>query len=276
VILAKSNFLPGIVKDRRHTHAQNRHMGDHIEIELPGSAPLDAYIARPSGEATGAVIVGMELFGVNEHIRDVTDRFARAGHIAIAPNFYHRTLPRSSLPFGDAGRTEGFRHLHQLRRDDALADVAAVLAYLGVSATFVGFSFGGHIAYLAATQFALRATACFYGGWITTTEIPLGQPTPTLALTPHIRGKLIYFAGGRDPVITRDQLDAIDDALTRAAIPHELVVYPDATHGFFCDQRDTFDRAARDDSWQRVIALISAGSASPVAISDTGRSPPSS
>lgn len=160
----------------------------HLTIPVAADdSLLDAYMARPAGPGRfPAVIVGMELYGVNEDIRDITDRVARLGYVAIAPNFYHRTLPGAALPYGAAGRDQGFVHLHQLRRETTLADVRAVLDFLHADPAiaarcgFLGFSMGGHIAYLAATQCDIAACACFYGGWLvnTTSRSASRKPPP--------------------------------------------------------------------------------------------------
>jgi carboxymethylenebutenolidase len=239
------------------------------QVTIPVSedgTQIDAYLVRPQQPGRyPAVIVGMELFGVNPHIRDIAARLARLGYVAIAPNFYHRSLPGGFLPFGAEGRDQGFEHLHQLRRTTVIADLRAVMAFLqsrqDVSGRtgILGFSMGGHIAYLAATQFDIAACACFYGGWITNTDIELGRPEPTITLTPGIAqhgGRLVYFAGALDHAVTREQRELLAGALEDAHVRHEMVLYPDAQHGFFCEQRETFHEASRDDAWQRVQALF--------------------
>ena len=147
------------------------------------SSQMDCYIAKaPNHAARPWVIVAMELFGVNDHIRDVANRLAAEGYNAVAPNFYHRSLAGASLPFGEDGRRQGFEHLYKLTRTNALNDVDATIQWIhtqsGTQSRIgcLGFSLGGHIAYLASTQFAIAACACFYGGWITTIDIPLSQP----------------------------------------------------------------------------------------------------
>jgi carboxymethylenebutenolidase len=157
---------------------------EQLTINLPGEpTSLDAYTVRPSGNTPcPTVIVAMELFGLNDHVRDISDRLAAQGYAVIAPNFYHRTLPAASLPFGEEGRQEGFVHLRKLTREQVLADVAAVLRVIesrpdaSGRVGVLGFSMGGHIAYLTATQFPVAACACFYGGWIANTDIPMSQP----------------------------------------------------------------------------------------------------
>jgi carboxymethylenebutenolidase len=242
-------------------------MRESLQLPVAGeTSVMDAYVARPAGDSRPpAVIVGMELFGVNDHIREVTERIARLGYLAIAPNFYHRTLPRDALPMNAEGRKLGFEHLAQLTRERVLRDVDAVLQFArGRSSTrepvgFVGFSVGGHIAFLAATQFPFAACACFYAGWLLDTQIAMGQPEPTASLSAGIArsgGKLLYFAGGQDSLITREQRDRLSQILREHGVRHQMVVYEQAQHGFFCNQRDTFDQAAHDDAWGRLTTLL--------------------
>jgi carboxymethylenebutenolidase len=241
---------------------------DYLQLPVAGeTSVMDAFVVRPAGDSRPpVVIVGMELFGVNDHIREVTERIARLGYVAIAPNFYHRTLPGDALPMTAEGRKLGFQHLAQLTRERVLRDVDAVLRYArGRSTTpepvgFVGFSVGGHIAFLAATQFDFAACACFYAGWLLDTQIAMSQPEPTASLSAGIArggGKLLYFAAGQDQLVTREQRDRLSQILRESGVRHQMVVYEQAQHGFFCNQRDTFDQAAHDDAWARVTTLLS-------------------
>jgi carboxymethylenebutenolidase len=88
-----------------------------------------AYIARPTdGVGSGlGVVVGMEMFGVTDHVRDVCDRLAALGHTALAPDFYHRIEDGIELPPDEAGRARGLELAGILTRDDALADVRAAI-----------------------------------------------------------------------------------------------------------------------------------------------------
>ena len=119
-----------------------------------------------------------------------------------------------------------------------------------------GFSAGGHLSYLAACRLPLSRTAVLYGGWLPTTDIPLSQPTPTLQLTPGITGQLLYLVGADDELIGAEQRGQIQDALRAAGTDHEIVTYPGAGHAFFWPGTPAFSRAARDDAWARILALL--------------------
>jgi carboxymethylenebutenolidase len=216
------------------------------------------YLAEPATSGRcGGVLVGMEMFGVTAYVRDVADRIAALGYVAFAPDFYHRVAPGIELPADDAGRARGLELAGALAREDALDDLRAALDLLRGrddatgAVAMVGMSFGGHIAYLAATQLDLATTVIFYGGWLTGTDIALSRPEPTLALTPGIAAPLLYLVGDADHAVPAADRERIAAALAAAAVEHELVVYPDTPHGFFCDVRDTYRPAEAADAWAR-------------------------
>jgi carboxymethylenebutenolidase len=236
-----------------------------VQISVPDGTILPAYLARPpAASAPIGVIVAHELFGVNPGIRTVADDLARAGYLAIAPEFYHRNAPPGRwLERDDAGRQEGFTLLHQLERQHALADAAACITWLraqpGIEQiAMIGFSAGGHLGYLAACQLPISRTAVLYGGWLPTADIPMSRPTPTLNLTTGITGRLLYLVGEDDSLITAEQRGQIHDALHDAGTDHELVCYPGTGHAFFWPDTPAFSKTARDDAWSRILTMLAA------------------
>jgi len=229
-----------------------------------GSDEMGAYIARPEGDATlPAVVVFMEIFGVNEHIQDVTRRVADLGYVAIAPDYFHRTGAGMKLAYDDDGMGEGMKHLGQLTADQMVADAEATLGYLrgrsdvkGDSIGAMGFCIGGHMTYLTAASTDVKAAASFYGGGIAGPAGP-GGAVPTVAKTSGIQGHIVCLFGGQDQMIPDHQVETIREALEAAGTKHEIVIYPKADHGFFCDQRPTFNADAAEDAWTRVQTLFS-------------------
>ncbi|GER92261.1 carboxymethylenebutenolidase [Dictyobacter vulcani] len=238
-----------------------------IVDEEAGSSTMGAYMARPQapGRYPG-VIVGCELFGVTGYIRHLVERIAQLGYVALAPDFYHRSAPGIELEATAEGRTRGFELLHQLTRQQAINDVRAAMTYLRTEQQcpkigMVGLSVGGHIAYLAATQLDLKATVAFYPGWLTTQDIPVSQPTPTLSLTPGMAehdGYLLLLVGEQDNLISAAQREAIAHELQAANIRHELVSYPDTAHRFFYEAGESYRPAAAEDAWRRVREVLAA------------------
>ena len=236
---------------------------ERVRIPLPGGAPMGGYLARPEGSEAGpAVLVYMEIFGVNPHIREVADRLAREGYVALAPDFFHRTGPGAEYGYDDAGFGSGMKLLMALKADEMIADAKAAIAWLRARKDVradrigaMGFCIGGHMTYLTACETDVRAAASFYGGGIAAPQGPGGQAS-TIGRTGGIRGRLLCLFGGKDAFIPMDQVDAIRDALAQAKTRAEVVVYPDADHGFFCNQRASYQEQAAKDSWERVKKLF--------------------
>jgi carboxymethylenebutenolidase len=238
----------------------------HVE-EAVGCSTMEAYIARPQAPGNYAgVIVGSELFGVTPYIRSVVERIAQLGYVVLAPDFYHRSAPGIELEATDEGRKHGFALLQQLTREQAIHDVQGAMTYLRNTAAcqsigMMGLSVGGHIAYLAATQLDLKATIAFYPGWLTTQDIPLSQPVPTLALTAGIAkhdGYLLLLSGEQDHLIPAEQRAAIAQELQAHGIRHEIVTYPDTPHRFLYEEGESYRPLAAKDAWRRVSTVFAA------------------
>ena len=234
-----------------------------VEIPLPGGGTAGGYLARPTDGATRpGVVVFMEIFGINSHIRSVVERVAAEGYVALAPDFFHRTGPGIEVGYDDAGFAKGMELLNQLVSDEMVSDAQAAVDYLkgrsdvrGDRIGAMGFCIGGHIAYLAACEADIGAAASFYGGGIAAPE-GMGGGASTISRTGQIRGRILCLFGGKDGFIPLAQVEAIEAALKHAGTDHEVVVYPDAEHGFFCDQRGAYQKAAADDAWERLKALF--------------------
>ena len=236
---------------------------ERVVVPVDGGQ-MKAYLARPKGGGPHpGVIVWEEIFGVNSHIRDVTERVAREGYVAIAPNFFHRTAPDLDVGYDDAGRAAGIAAMQKLDADQMIADARAALAFLRAQpgttqkVGVMGFCIGGHMTYLTAAETDVAAAASFYGGGIAAKQGPGGKPTP-IHRTNKIKGRILCLFGGKDAMIDAAQVAAIRQALEQHSVRHEIVVYPDADHGFFCDQRPTYDEAAAKDAWERVKRLFAA------------------
>lgn len=232
-------------------------------VSIPvGSAAMPAYLARPkSGGPHPGVIVWMEIFGINSHIRDVAERVAREGYVALAPNFFHRTNPTLEVGYDEAGMAAGIAEMGKLRADQMIADAQAALAWLRArpdttdKTGVMGFCIGGHMTYLTAAETDVAAAASFYGGGIAAPQGPGGQPSP-IQRTNKITGKVLCLFGGKDGMIPQTQVAAIRSALEEHSVRHEIVVYDAADHGFFCDQRATYHEASAKDAWSRVKKLF--------------------
>jgi carboxymethylenebutenolidase len=237
---------------------------ERLEMPLENGGSMGGYLARPADAAAHpAVLVFMEIFGINAHIRDVAERVAREGYVALAPDFFHRTGPGAEHGYDDAGFAAGMQLLNALAADEMIADARASLAYLrsrddvrGDRIGCMGFCIGGHMAYLTACETDVAAAASFYGGGITAPRGP-GGATATIARTQKIRGRVLCLFGGRDSFIPVEQADLVAETLRQDGVRHDVVIYDAADHGFFCDQRDSYDANAASDAWERVKQLFS-------------------
>jgi carboxymethylenebutenolidase len=234
---------------------------NHLQIQNQ-ELTIDAYLAEPTAEDQfPGIVVLQEIFGVNAHIRDVTERLAREGYVAIAPALYQRLEPGFETGYTPDAVKLGREYKTQTNADELLSDIQAAINHLKQRPNVVpeaigciGFCFGGHVAYLAATLPDIRATASFYGAGIT--DWCPGHGAPTLTRTDQINGTLYAFFGMDDASIPPDQVDAIEQELTRHQIPHRIFRYPDAEHGFFCDQRASYNPTAAKAAWQTVQELF--------------------
>ncbi len=226
-----------------------------------GTDRISAYLATPveSGRFPGIIVI-QEVFGVNAYIRAITERIASMGYVAIAPAIFDRQAPGFEVGYSAAELELGRSYAGQTQASELLADVSGAIDYLRsfpqVRPDFgcIGFCFGGHVAYLAATLPDIQATASFYGSRIAT--FTPGGGEPTVSKTGAIAGTMYMFFGMDDPSIPPEQVIAIDSALTEHQIPHQIWQYPGAGHGFACDMRDSYNPTATADAWQHVTELF--------------------
>ena len=223
---------------------------------------IAAYLAQPVGEGSyPGVIVIQEIFGINSHIRSVTERMAKEGYVAIAPAIFQRVAPGFETGYTLEDVQIGRDYAQQTKASELLSDLQATVDYLKTlpqvkadAIGCIGFCFGGHVAYLAATLPDIKATASFYGAGIAV-RTP-GGGSPTITRTPEISGTLHAFFGMEDRSIPPEQVDQIEAELNRYEIPHRIFRYDRADHGFFCDQRDSYNPEAAADAWKQVQQLF--------------------
>jgi carboxymethylenebutenolidase len=225
------------------------------------SGRIGAHIAMPAGAGQfPGIIVLQEIFGVNTHIRAVTERIASLGYVAIAPALFDRVAPGFEAGYTSADVELGRSYAQKTSAPQLLADIQAALDYLKtlpqVTPHFgcIGFCFGGHVAYLAATLPDIAVTASFYGAGITT--YTPGGGDPSVSQTGAIAGTIYMFFGMDDTSIPPKHITEIDLALTQHDIPHQIWQYPGAEHGFCCDLRASYNPTAAESAWQQVEEIF--------------------
>lgn len=235
---------------------------ERIKIDV-GGKPMGAYLAKPEGEGKWpGVLVFQEIFGINHHIRSVTDRVAAEGYVALAPDIFHRTSPGIELGYDPAGLAKGIDLMGKTKASEVMADASAALETLkvrrdvgGKGIGAMGFCFGGHVTYLAACELPVAAAASFYGGGIAV-GAPGNESPPTVERTAKIKGRVLCLFGEKDGYIPPEQVEKIRKALETSKVRHEVVVYPGVGHGFFCDERADYDKKSAEDAWRKVKALF--------------------
>ncbi len=229
------------------------------EVQIPvGSSQLPAYRAMPaSGGPFPVVLVIQEIFGVHEHIKDVCRRFAKLGHLAIAPQLFARQ--------GDVSQLTNIEEIRQVvaKVPDAqvLSDLDATVAWAGRPANkgnvsklgITGFCWGGRIVWLyAAHNPKLKAGAAWYGRLVSQPN-PL-QPQNPIDIAASLKVPVLGLYGGSDNGIPVSTVEQMRTALRTAGNPSEIIVYPDTPHAFHSDYRPSYRPEPARDGWQRLQA----------------------
>ncbi|WP_310484712.1 dienelactone hydrolase family protein [Chamaesiphon sp. VAR_48_metabat_403] len=227
----------------------------------PPSTKVSGSLAMPTGAGQfPGIIVLQEIFGVNTHIKSVVERIASMGYVAIAPALFERIAPGFETGYTSADVELGRSYAQQTNAAQLLADIQAAIDYLKtlpqVLPNFgcIGFCFGGHVAYLAATLPDISVTASFYGAGITTRTPGGGEPS--IGQTESIAGTMYMFFGMDDASIPPDQIAQIETALAQNDVPHQIWQYSGAEHGFCCDLRASYHPTAAAAAWQHVEELF--------------------
>jgi carboxymethylenebutenolidase len=215
-------------------------MGDMLTLTAEDGHRFAAYRATPSGKPRGALVVVQEIFGVNSHIKKVTDGFAADGYLAIAPALFDRVERDFETGYAPADIERGRMVRGKLQIEDAVKDVTATVKELqktGLKVGVVGYCFGGTVAWLAATRIpGVAAASSFYGGGVA--DAAGEQP----------KCPVIFHFGETDASIPKDHWDRIK--AQHPKIP--MYVYP-AGHGFSCDERGSFHEPSAKQARQRTI-----------------------
>ena len=218
---------------------------ESVTLRVSDGTEMRAWTARPAtDDGRPGLLVFQEAFGVNAHIRDVTERFAREGYVAIAPELFHRTAA------GFEGRYDDFPstvpHMRALKDDAMEADQRAAYDWLlanagkDVPVAAVGYCMGGRAAFLAGLSLPLSCAVSYYGGGIA----PNASNPGLLGRVAELRCPMMFFWGGLDKHITREQTRALNDTLTAESKKFVDVEISYADHGFFCDARPSYSPKA--------------------------------
>lgn len=207
-----------------------------------------------STETPRALIVLQEAFGVNDHIRNVADRFADAGFFVVAPHLFHRS-GAPDVAYDDFERAMSLMAeitLEGLTNDlNATTDFLNSLGYGSSSIGVVGFCMGGSVAFYAATLSGVGAAVTFYGGGLT--KARLGLP-PLVELATELKAPWLGLFGDLDTSIPSDDVETLRAIAAKVAVTTSIVRYPEAQHGFHCDARPAaYNEEAAHDAYRRAL-----------------------
>lgn len=217
-------------------------MGKHLSLTTSDNHTLAAYRADPIGKPKGAMVVGQEIFGVNSHIRNVCDRLAAAGYVAIAPALFDRFVRDFESGYSPAEVEHARTYIAKIDWPKMLHDIQSgidevkLIGPVGV----IGFCMGGSIAFLSATRLSgLNAAVGFYGSAV----VKFADETPKCPVQLHF-GEADYSIPMSDVEIVKEKRKDC-----------EIYTYP-AGHGFYCDERGSYSPDSAKLAWQRTLEFL--------------------
>jgi len=226
---------------------------EKVELAVTDGTKMAAYVARPeqSGPHPG-LLVFQEAFGVNHHIRNVSERFAAEGYVAIAPELFHRTAQGFEGSYTDFPAV--MPHLQAVTTETAESDLRSAYEWLSSNAqvkakeiSSVGFCMGGRVSFLANSVVSLRGAVSFYGG---------GIATGLLDRASKLQAPSLFIWGELDKHITPEHRRAVTDALSAQKKHYVNAEFSRADHGFFCDERASYEPHSARQAWALTLEFL--------------------
>jgi carboxymethylenebutenolidase len=218
-------------------------LGKQFTLSASDAFKLGAYRADPAGTPKGGIVVIQEIFGVNQHIRKVCDDFAKEGYAAVAPALFDRTQKDFQSGYTPPEIEKARTFVAKPDWDAMMRDTEAAVKELSSVGPvgIIGFCMGGTIAFLGATRLSgLSAAVGYYGGRI----VAFADEKPKCPTQMHF--------GENDASIPMSDVETIKKKHPEC----EIFVYPDAGHGFYCDERGSYNEAAGKLAWQRSMDFL--------------------
>lgn len=217
-------------------------MGKNIELTAADGHKFSAYVAEPAGTPKGALIVVMEIFGVNSHIRNVTDEYAAAGYLAIAPAFFDRVQRDLDVGYTPADIEIARPLMQKMNFNDAVKDVEAAKQHVASAGKtgIIGWCWGGALSFKAACNVnGLACAVAYYGGAI-----------PTM-ISEKPKCPVMFHWGETDHSIPLEKAKEVE-----AAHKNQIHYFYPAGHGFNCDQRGSYNADASKLAGTRTLEFL--------------------
>jgi carboxymethylenebutenolidase len=225
-----------------------------VSLSVTDGSAMEAFVAQPGGnDQRPGLMLFQEAFGVNFHIRDVAERFAREGLTVVAPELFHRTATAGiEIPYDKF--SEAQPHLKALTPENLKLDIRAAYDWLRAQRTVfhdriacVGFCVGGRVSFLASASLPIQGAVSFYGG---------GLSPALLGEVPNLKATMLFFWGGLDKHNGQDQIRPLIDACNRNGRPFVNVEISNADHGFFNDAGPAYNFAAAQLGWKLTLSFL--------------------
>jgi len=217
-------------------------MGKTIQLTASDGHKLSAYRAEPAGKPKGGLVVAMEIFGVNSHIRSVADGYAADGYLVIAPALFDRVQPNYDTGYSQEEVQKGIGIIQKINLDDTMKDIAAAVQNISSAGKvgIVGYCWGGTVSWKSAASVpGLACAIAYYGG---------GVPG-LVGLKPKC--PVLFHWGETDQSIPTDK------AKEFAAVHKDQTHYFYAAgHGFNCDQRGSFNAESAKLARSRTLEFL--------------------
>lgn len=222
-----------------------------ILLKVSDGTEVQCYVSKPAELSPSVgLIVFQEAFGVNHHMRSVTDRFAEHGYLAICPELFHRTAPVGlELAYDNF---QAVMPYYQALTDAGLeADGKACFDWLtGQGAKnigCVGFCLGGRVSFLTNSSLPYKAAVSYYGGGIAPALLPKAKDQ---------KAPVLFHWGGLDKHITPEIVKSVEEAMKTTGKNYISAVYSQADHAFSCDDRPNYNAEAAELAWVSTIAFL--------------------
>ncbi|EPG72925.1 dienelactone hydrolase family protein [Leptospira fainei serovar Hurstbridge str. BUT 6] len=226
---------------------------EQTRLSIDDRSIMHAFIAKPDQGPSPALILLQEVFGVNHHIKDVAQRFAREGFYTIAPELFHRTAPP-----GYEGNYEDFRaarpHFSAITIETLESDLNATYSWLlsrsdvkADSIGSVGYCLGGKVSFLANSLLPLQTAVSFYGG---------GIAPSLLSHCERQNGPILLVWAGLDKNILPEHYRSVSDSLRKHNKNYVEAIFSNANHGFFCDARSAYNTESAQQAWSLTVSFL--------------------
>ncbi|HRI64071.1 MAG TPA: dienelactone hydrolase family protein [Polyangium sp.] len=224
---------------------------ERVEIPVSDGTTMSGHLVVPEGdEQRPGLLILQEIFGVNDHIKDVAERYAREGYVTFAPDLFHRQVPGHIGSYTDLPASIQLAMKYDAQQSEA--DIRAAADFLGKHPAVngrmgcLGFCMGGRLSFVANGVVKLDAAISFYGS----------IAPDKLTYAPTLSGPMMLIWAGKDHFIKHEAQQQTVDKLRELGKPYVNVEFSAQNHGFFCDARSDYDAGAARQAWALTTAFL--------------------